>query len=169
MKHQEGREPLDYEEQMIVEKNSRKKHLLFFLEAIPILLLAIGLFLRKINSEYWQMVILAGGSLTALIYLFFSWYLFKIKEYRLLEAIISVMTGLFFSFSFFGLFFKYLSWEGANGLLTVGMSGGLSLFVVCAFMFLFYLSDERASRFYQNILARLLIFTAILFSVMPLF
>ena len=168
MEHQKGKELLDYEEQEGPGKKTGKQRIAFFLEIIPIALLATGVFLRKVNSEYWPMVIFAGGSLAALIYLFFSWYLFKVNEYRLFEVIVSVLTGLFFSLSFLGLFFRFLSWEGGKTMLMVGMYGGLGLFAICAFMFLFYLSDERASRFYQNILARLLVFTAILFSVMPL-
>lgn len=170
MVNQNGKTPLDYEEQAVDTTSKKgKKSLAYLLEMIPIILLFIGVFLKKAGNEYWFEFLFAGGGLAALIYLLFSWYLFKVNEYRLIEVLASILTGLFFFLAFIGLYFKIASWTGGALLLNIGIYGGLGLFAISAFMYLFYLSDQRASRFYQNLLARLLVFVTILLSLLSIF
>lgn len=160
------KQPLDYEEpeNYVDPRSPRLRNLAFYLELIPLILIASGVYLRSINNNLSGILILSGGLIAGIMYLFFSWYLFKVEEYVFVEVLLSVLAGLIFAGLVFGVLFKIQSWEGAGQLIYFSMTGGLALCGVSFVLYLFQLGDPRSSRFYRKLLSRLLIFVAIAFS-----
>ncbi len=163
-----NRRSLDMEEQSeALEKSGRaaNKKAGTYLEIVPLALITAALLLRYLGSEYWLEVLLGGGLLAAVLYLLFSWYLFSIEEYKIWEVVLSVVSGLVFAMGIAGLLARMKSWPGSDWLLEAGLNGGLVLCALSCGLFLFNLSNERAAIFYRNLLARLMIFIAILLSL----
>ncbi len=150
-----------------VNKAPVRKRLNFYLELIPLLFICCGFILKYFGFDYWMEVLGLGAILAALLYLFFAWYLFKVDEYKLPEVILSVLSGLVFLQGILGLLYSFFSWDGGFDLLSHGLYGGLWLSVLTMVVFLFHLKDERASKFYRKLLARLLVFTIILLTFYP--
>lgn len=159
-------QPLDYEEKEPSggRPRSRKGALL---ELIPIGLIVIGLYLRNQGNEYGSQFLILGGVLASLFYLLFSWYMFKVEEYKKGEVGLSMIVGLIFPLGIFGLVCYYENWPYATQLINIALIGAGGLFVLCLGLFLYNFRDERASIFYRNILTRLLIFSALLIRLHP--
>lgn len=157
--------PLDYEEVISPEEITQLTPMqkrLQMLEFIPLIILAIGLWMSNQGQEHSDTILKIGGLSSAALYLFFSWYMFKVGKYRPLEVILSILCGLLFPIGLLGILFKMESWESNQELMNFGMYGGLALLFVSILLLGFNLKDKRASLFYRNLIARLLIFTVLL-------
>ncbi len=157
--------PLDYEDR--IEDDLRSETYLFknapYVELFPIIMICLGIFLNYQGHIWWKEVLMTGGILATGIYFFFSWYLYNKGVYKKTELWISFLAGLLFPIGILGVWYKMMLWDGADQLLQVGIFGTVGLFGVSFLLFIFHLSDDRASVFYRNIIARLMIFAAILF------
>ncbi len=157
--------PLDaaeLEDYYLANEVDRGDTIRFYLELVPIALLVLALVLKHFEQDYWLELMVVGGLLSAFIYLFFSWFMFKVKEYHRLELILSVVSGMIFPVGILGLIGQLKGWELANDLIDNGLYAALGLCFFSIALFLFNLQDERASKFYRNLLARLLIFSGML-------
>lgn len=160
-----NKKPLDFDEvvePVVKVEEDPRIHRGSMLELIPISIIVLALVLRRYEMDYSSEVMIFGGGLAALLYLLFSWYMFKINRYQKLEIGLSVLCGLVFPVGILGLVAQYEGWRSASDLLLWALYAGASLFVVALFLFLFNIRDERASVFYRNLLARLLVFCALL-------
>ncbi len=82
------------------------------LEFLPII---IGLIAFSLGDrKYFSISIFCLG----VIYLFGGWYLFKTKEHKILNVIISTLAGLFLSSIVIGITVHYMTWKGNKDLLT---------------------------------------------------
>lgn len=158
--------PLDFEE--VVQKESEVPQLttwqkrLLTLELIPLVLIALGLWMARNGNINAETILNIGGLLSAALYLFFSWYMFKVGKYLPLEIILSILCGLVFPIGFLGIFLMKTMWPYSTQMVSLGIYGGLFLAFVSIVLFSFHLKDRRATIFYRNIIARLLIFSMLL-------
>lgn len=157
--------PLDYEE-VVTPKDvttlTPMQKRLQTLEFFPLLILAIGMWMTNTGKDNADTFLNIGGLSSAFLYLFFSWYMFRVGKYRPLELVLSILCGLVFPIGIFGALFEQVSWPYGRELLQFGTYGGVLLLFVSIVLFAFHLKDKRASLFYRNIIARLLIFTVLL-------
>lgn len=164
---EQNRKPLDYEESDEVYEASSRSKKGALLELIPISLIVLGLILRNNGKPYGSELLILGGGLASLLYLLFSWYMFKVDEYKKGEVVLSVLVGLLFPTGILGLVFYYESWPYATELVNVALIGAGVLFVVNLVLFIYNFRNERASVFYRNVLTRLLVFAALLIRLHP--
>jgi hypothetical protein len=158
--------PLDYEEKEISTERPRGRKSAF-LELIPMALIVIGLYLRNKGNDAGSDFLILGGALASLFYLLFSWYMFKVEEYKKGEVFLSILVGLIFPLGILGLVGYYESWAYSSLLVNIALMSAGGLFVLCLALFIYNFRDERASIFYRNILTRLLIFSALLIRLHP--
>ena len=107
--------PLDSDDivkQQMVKNIKQSKSLLNYLEIIPIVILIAGVYLQRQSHPYWSEIILLGAGIAGFLYLFFSWFLFRVGDYRSSELTLSVLAG-FFS----------LSWDVGYGILLQRVVG----------------------------------------------
>ncbi len=76
--------------------------------------------------------------------------------------ILSILCGLAFGVGILAILFRLESWEMSEEMLSIGIKGMVGLLLVSIGLFAFNLEDKRASLFYRNVIARLLIFTVLL-------
>lgn len=156
--------PLD-EDQIIkridVEEETGGK-VRFLLELIPILLIGGAVALRYFGNANWTYLLTAGGTLAIAIYLFFSWYVFKVSIFTKWEVVMSVISGIYFSASIGLLISKSLNWYYVDEQIPIFMFTGMAFSAVCILFMLVNIRDNRKSLFYRNILARSLVIVAIL-------
>ena len=160
-----NQDPLDLEEVISPKKEMATTPLQRFLqnlEIIPLIILAIGLWMKYQNMAYSSEVLIVGGSTSAVLYIAFSWLMFRVGKYKTLEVILSILCGLAFGVGIIAVLFRLESWEMSEELLAVGIKGMVGLLFVSIGLFAFHLKDKRASVFYRNVIARLLIFTVLL-------
>jgi len=160
-----NQDPLDLQEVISPEKEMTTTPLQRFLqnlEIVPLIILAIGLGMKYQNIAYSSEALIIGGSTSALLYIAFSWLMFRVGKYKPLEVIMSILCGLVFSAGILSILFRLESWEQSEELLTIGIRGMLGLLFISIGLFAFHLKDKRASIFYRNMIARLLIFTVLL-------
>jgi len=161
---------LDYDENAAQEQAAEKgRNQAYYLELLPIVIISIGLVLFYYKQDYWNEVIMLGGGLAVFFYLFLSWYLFGVGTYTKLELFFSILAGLLFSAGIIGIILHVQFWSNAPLFLQISFWGSIALFCGTMIAFIFHLSDQRASIFYRNLLARLLVFIAILARLYPLF
>ena len=165
--------PLDYDEVVDKEKETSTiaptQRRFQNLEVIPLILVAIGVTMRNngfANSTY---LLFAGGISSALLYGLFSWYMFSVDKYRPLEVVLSILCGLIFPAGILGILARYEGWNYGEELMTTALYGGIGLIIVSILLFIFNLKDKRASTFYRNLLARLLIFTVLILQFNQIF
>jgi len=165
--------PLDYDE--VVDKEKEKATIapaqrrFQNLEVVPLILLAIGITMRNNGFAYNTYFLFAGGFSSAILYGFFSWYMFSVDRYRTMEVILSVLCGLIFPAGILGILARYEGWKYGEELMNVAMYGGVGLIIVSIVLFIFHLKDKRASTFYRNLMARLLIFTVLILQFNQIF
>lgn len=165
--------PLDYDE--VVDEQKETADLLPAqrrfqnLEIIPLILLAIGVTLRNIGFPYSNYLLFAGGFSCSILYGFFSWYMFSVDKYRPLEVILSILCGLIFPAGILGILSRYEGWPYGEQLMNISLYGGVGLIAVSILLFVFHLKDKRASTFYRNLIARLLIFTVLILQFNQIF
>lgn len=158
-------DPLDLQEVISPSKEIPTSPLQVFLqnlEIVPLIILAIGLWMKYQNMTYSSEVLIIGGSTSAILYIAFSWLMFRVGKYKTMEVILSILCGLVFGIGIISILFRLESWEMSEELLAVGIKGMVGLLFVSIGLFTFHLKDKRASVFYRNIIARLLIFTVLL-------
>ncbi len=157
------KKPLDaeepFDEELVEDPRAWRRSLL---ELIPLSLIVIAVLLHKYDLPYSSEFFILGGSLAALLYLMFSWYMFKVKRYEKLEVVLSILCGLIFPVGILGLVFKIESWTNASTIMWSAIYAGGALLAVSLVLFVFHIRDERAATFYRNLLARLLVFCALL-------
>lgn len=165
--------PLDYDEVVDQEKEaatiSPTQRRFQNLEFVPLILLAIGITMRNNSFSYSTFFLFAGGFSSALLYGLFSWYMFSVDRYRTIEVILSVLCGLIFPAGILGILARYEGWKYGEELMTTSLYGGIVLIAVSIVLFMFHLKDKRASTFYRNLMARLLIFTVLILQFNQLF
>lgn len=156
--------PLDYDEVISQKKVafSPTQRKLQLLEWIPLLMLGAGLWLSLKGYYYGDSILKIGAISSALLYLFFSWYMFRVEKYHPLELLLSILCGLIFPVGLLGILSKKELWAYSEKLTASGIYGGLALLLVSIILFAFHLKDKRASLFYRNLISRLLIFTILL-------
>ncbi len=160
--------PLDIDEVVAPEKEKRKENQNgSLLELVPLSLIVIGFYLRNNDSEYASQFIIIGWSISAFLYLLFSWYMFSVKPYKRYEVVLSVMSGVAFVAGIFGLILVFESFSGGSELLNVALFLGAALFVISFILFVVNITKSRTSEFYRNLLARLLIFCVIILRMHP--
>lgn len=158
--------PLDLdewqEEKPVKEEIFAKSYLL---ELFPLLIIGVSIGMRYFKVGPWREVLIGGGVIAALVYLFFSWYILQVKKMKSLEFVLSILSGLIFPVGIAGIYLQYKSWDHANELLylTLGTSG--SLLIVSFVLLFFNASDEIKGTFYRNLIGRLLILIAILIRI----
>ncbi len=159
--------PLDIDE--VVSRRSEKPDSIrgSLLELLAIGLIVTGFILKNKDAEIASQFIIIGWSLSALLYLMFSWLMFRVKDYQKYEVILSVLCGLTFVIGILGMLFVVEYWEGGPELMTVGLYSGAVLFVITIILFIINIRQNRAAAFYRNLLARLLIFCVILIRLHP--
>jgi len=160
--------PLDIDE-VLDSQNREKKDVKrgSLLELIPLSLIVIGFYLRNNGSEIASQFIIIGWSISAFLYLVFSWYMFRVQSYRRYEVVLSVLSGISFVSGIIGLIFVFESWSWGSELLNFALLLGASLFVITFITFVLNISRSKASEFYRNLLARLLIFCVIIIKMHP--
>ena len=165
--------PLDYDEVVNKEKEtatiSPTQRRFQNLEVVPLILLAIGVTMRNNGLAYSTYMLFAGGFSSAILYGFFSWYMFSVDRYRPLEVILSILCGLIFPAGILGILARYESWQYGDQLMNFALYGGVALIAVSILLFIFNLKDKRASTFYRNLIARLLIFTVLILQFNQIF
>jgi hypothetical protein len=160
-----NQDPLDLEEVVSPEKEiptSPLQRFLQNLEIIPLVILSIGLWMKYKGVAYSSEILIIGGSTSAILYIAFSWLMFRVGKYKTLEVLISIICGLAFGVGILAILFRLESWEMSEELLAIGLNGMVGLLLVSIGLFAFNLKDKRASVFYRNVIARLLIFTVLL-------
>ncbi len=160
-----NQDPLDLEEVVSPEKEiptSPLQRFLQNLEIIPLVILSIGLWMKYKGVAYSSEILIIGGSTSAILYIAFSWLMFRVGKYKILEVLISIICGLAFGVGILAILFRLESWEMSEELLAIGLNGMVGLLLVSIGLFAFNLKDKRASVFYRNVIARLLIFTVLL-------
>jgi glucan phosphoethanolaminetransferase (alkaline phosphatase superfamily) len=143
----------------------RNNRLWFYLEFIPITLLSLGIFMRHRGSEWWPYLVIGGGLATALIYLLFSTTLLNARRSSSLEMFLSLASGLLVAYGVLSLIGKYLDWANAAQMVLRSIYGGLGMVFVVAIAFLFNIRQAKSARFYRDLLARLFIFIALVYSL----
>jgi hypothetical protein len=160
--------PLDMEEgdqEAPLISTHRRNRLWFYMEWIPITLLSLGILLRYRGSEWWPLLVIGGGVATAIIYLLFSTILLHPQRSSRLEMFLSLASGLLVAYGVLSLIGKYLEWANATQMILRSIYGGLVMVFVVAIAFLFNIRQPNAARFYRDLLARLFIFIALVYSL----
>ena len=160
-----NQDPLDLEEVVSPENEKATTPLQRFLqnlEIVPLIVLAIGLWLKYKGMLYSSELLIIGGTTSAILYIAFSWLMFRVGKYQTLEVILSILCGLAFGIGIIAILFRLESWQMSEELLAVGIKGMVGLLFVSIGLFAFHLKDKRASLFYRNVISRLLIFTVLL-------
>lgn len=164
-----SKKPLDFDEVVTPEQETKSSRKGSLLEFIPISLIIIGLYLKNQGKSGGSEMLIIGGGLASLFYLLFSWYMFKVEEYQKGEIVLSILAGLVFPIGILGLVAYYESWTYATELINAALIGAAVLFVLSLVLFIYNFRDERASVFYRNLLTRLLVFAALLVRLHPYF
>lgn len=161
--------PLDIEEVVEPKKEGNKEfNRGSLLELIPLSLIVIGFYMRNNDVEIASKFIIIGWSISAFLYLLFSWYMFKVQTYNeRYEVVLSVLCGISFVFGIVGLILVFESRNGGSQLLTIALLSGVCLFVITFILFVLNITKSRTSEFYRNLIARLLIFCVIILRMHP--
>lgn len=159
--------PLDYEEKHedLSEDKESLIQTMFFLEFIPIVLIAIGIWLKKYGNPNWIYAFVIAGFGACILYMYFSWSMYRLKEYKPVEIGMAVLCAIFFPLGILSVIAQELAWTNSDTILSTAVSGGVGFCGIAIVLLLFNIQDDRASSFYRTLLARILILTAILLSV----
>jgi hypothetical protein len=160
-----NQDPLDLQEVISPKKELPTTPLQRFLqnlEIFPLIILAIGLWMKYQSMAYSSEILIIGGSTSAILYMAFSWLMFRVGKYKTMEAILSILCGLAFGIGILAILFGLESGGIKEVILTTGIRGMLGLLFISIGLFAFHLKDKRASIFYQKVIARLFIFIVLL-------
>ena len=78
------------------------------LEGIFLLITFIGLIFGPLSLA------IIGASSLAMVYMTFSWYLFKAAKFRGWDIALSIISGLILNVGCLGVLFKKMNWEGSS-------------------------------------------------------
>ena len=160
--------PLDFEEPERLPgvespTRTRNKKLTFYLDIIPITLLALGIGLQYLDQPNWRLVFALGAILACVIYLSSSLLLLWRKRYGTLESVISGMSILFFIVATYVIYLQFFNLELTYQLRSGLKWFGMGVLGIASIGFVFRMRDHYFSDFYRRLLTRLLIIVAILF------
>lgn len=155
-------QPLDYEKNIkaINPEVDRLRKLGQFLEIAPIVILGAGMFMQMQGLPHWRPVILLGGGISVAIYAIFSYFMFQMERYTTVEFTLSLFSAVLFPVGVSGLLFPEIA-ENFD-FMTYCLYGCVVLFFVSLLFFVFNITDDRASLFYRSLIARVMVFGAIL-------
>ncbi len=167
MSKQKGQDPLDLD-QVIGQRKEKDRfaNIRFMLELIPISLLSLGIFLRYKQLPYWDYALLLGGILSAGVYLIFSRFLLKAEKQKTYEVVLSVASGIVIPMGILGVVFQTKFWDKAEMMMLYALYGCLALVFLTILSFLYRIKDQQAARFHRSLLARLLIFAVIFYTML---
>ncbi len=165
MKRKYTQPPLDMEEPDREVAPAEQRKIWFYLEWMPISLLTIGFLLRQQGHPFWKYVLIVGGMSAVVIYLLFSQVLLHAKKNSWLQRGLSIASGLLLSVGVGSIVGQYFSWEIAEPLLRITLYGGLGLVTVVGLSFLAQIGKPENARFYRSLLARLLVFIALVYTL----
>jgi len=160
--------PLDFEEPVRPPNEesptrTRNKKLTFYLDIIPITLLALGIGMQYLDQPNWRLVFALGAILACVIYVSSSILLLWRKRYGLLETIVSGLSLLFFVFAAYVIYLQFFNLELSYQLRVTLRWFGLGTLAIASVGFIFRMRDHYFSEYYRRLLTRLLIMIAILF------
>ncbi len=160
------REPLDIDEtRKQKEEKEPYSRVRFYLELVPLMLLGVGVLMQYQGSMYWKYPLIVGGGLAAIIYLLFSRFLFKAEKQKTYEVFLSIASGLVITTGILGLLFQEMFWDGGEEMIRYSLYGALLLIFATLISFIVYIKNQQAARFHRGLLARMLIFVAIVLSL----
>ena len=145
--------------------SSRLDRVWFYLEWIPISLIALGVLLRQQGSDLWQYALVGGGVAAIGIYLLFSTSLLRAQRSSRLEMTLSVVSGLLLSVGIASLVGQFYGWALADQGVRFTILGGFAMVLIVGLSFLLQIKNTQSSRFYRNLLARLLVFVALMYTL----
>ncbi len=160
--------PLDFEERERKPgeespTRARNKKLTFYLDIIPLTLLALGIGLQYLGQMNWRLIFALGAILACVIYLSSSLLLLWRKRYGTLESVISALSVLFFMVAAYVIYLQFFNLEQTYFLRSGLKWYGMAVMAVASIGFVFRMRDHYFSEFYRRLLTRLLILIAILF------
>jgi len=155
-------QPLDYEKGIRVEdpEVDRLRKLGQFLEIAPILILSVGMLMQTKGLPHWRPVILFGGGVSVAIYTIFSYLMFQMERYTTIEFTLGLFSAILFPLGVSGTIFPQLA-ENFD-FMAYCLLGCGALFSVSLLLFIFNITDDRASVFYRSLIARVMVVGAIL-------
>jgi len=155
-------QPLDYQGDSIIVNSEadRLRKIGQFLEVAPILILCFGMLMQTQGLPYWRSVILLGGGISVAIYTIFSYFMFQLERYTTVEFTLGLFSAFLFPLGVSGLLFPEIA-ENFD-FMTYCIYGCGALFSVSLVLFISNITDDRASVFYRSLIARVMVFGAIL-------
>lgn len=155
-------QPLDYEKDLKVvnPEVDRLRKIGQFLEVAPILMLSVGMLMQIQELPYWRSVILLGGGISVAIYTLFSYFMFRLERYTTIEFTLGLFSAILFPIGVSGILFPEIA--DRFDFMTYCIYGCAALFSVSLLLFVVNITDPRASVFYRSLIARVMVFGAIL-------
>jgi len=155
-------QPLDYtpKKDRNEPKVDRLRTLGNYLELAPILILCGGMLMQTQGIPNWKPVILFGGGVAVVIYTIFSYYMFQLEKYTTIEFTLGLFSAVLFPLGISGIVFPEYSQMGDT--LAYGIYGSAILLGIGMILFIYNITDPRASVFYRSLIARVMVFGAIL-------
>jgi hypothetical protein len=155
-------QPLDYQSDvnLVNPEVDRLRKMGQFLEAAPIIILSIGMLMQTQELPYWRSVILLGGGISVAIYTIFSYFMFQLERYTTVEFTLGLFSAILFPIGVSGILFPEIAKN--FDFMTYCVYGCLTLFATSILLFIFNITDDRASIFYRSLIARVMVVGAIL-------
>ncbi len=155
-------QPLDYQgdKKIINPEVDQLRKIGQFLEVAPILILTVGMLMQTQGLPYWRSVILLGGGVSVAIYTFFSYFMFQLERYTTIEFTLGLFSAILFPVGVSGILFPEIA--DNFDFMTYCLYGCGALFSVSLVLFICNITDDRASIFYRSLIARVMVFGAIL-------
>lgn len=156
------RQPLDYPQKSnsVQPEADRLRKLGNYLELAPILILCTGMLMQTQGLANWKAVILIGGGVAVVIYTIFSYYMFQLEKYTTIEFTLGLFSAVLFPLGVSGILFPEYTQIGDT--LAYGIYGSAVLLAIGVILFIYNIADPRASIFYRSLIARVMVFGAIL-------
>ncbi len=121
------------------------------------LILAVTVFILKLlDLPGSNMIFVISFIHIAIFYAFLSFYLFRDKQFRIQNLPFSMLAGLIFCFSTWGILNQLMHWDQAFLYLITGCI--LTIFVLSMALFLKNKSGNELQIYYQNMIIRSTVF-----------
>lgn len=155
-------QPLDYDQsaKAVDPEVDRLRKLGQFLEIAPIIILSVGMLMQTKGLPHWRPVILIGGGVSVSIYTIFSYLMFQMERYTTIEFTLGLFSAILFPLGVSGILFPEIA--DNFDFMTYCLFGCVALFSVSLLLFIFNITDDRASVFYRSLIARVMVVGAIL-------
>jgi len=141
----------------------RNRTLTFYLDIIPIILLALGFYWQYTGAAQWRPTIAAGAILACIIYCLSSWFLLWKRQYGKVEWALSGISLLFFLAAGYTIYLQFYNMEEAYLWKHYTKWAGMALLAIVAVGFLVKIRNNNFNDYYRRLLTRILILTAIFF------